>query len=704
MSRAPVRRRTAALLATLAVVVAQVVTVVAGPLAAPATAADLSKFDPGFIISDPIFYDSGAMSGADVQAFLNQKGASCVPGSDGTPCLKNFRQATTSRPADAKCPGAYVGVPEETAASIIVKVAAACGINPRVLIVMLQKEQGLVTGSGSGLYANRYRSAMGYGCPDTAACDAQYYGFFNQVYSAAAQFKNYANNPTRYGHRAGLTNNVRFHPNAACGSSAVYIQNQATASLYNYTPYQPNAAALAAGYSTGDACSSYGNRNFWNYFRDWFGPTTDRLPVGSFDSVTSDASSITATGWALDPDTNNPIAVHVYVGSAGTAFTADQSRPDVGAAYKKGDLHGFSAKVPTAPGTYNVCVYAINDWAPGGNTLIACRSITVVNRVPFGNIESVTAAPGSITATGWALDPDTNDPIAVHMYVDSASAAFTANGSRPDVGRVWGRGDLHGLTATMNATSGPHTVCFYAINATPGANAQIGCRTVTVPAVVTPPEANRPPMGNLETATVGEGTVSVSGWALDPDTDDPVTVQLSVDGAVVSSFVAKASRPDVGRVWGRGDLHGFAATVNTTSGSHEVCVTALNATTGPSTQIACRTLVVPAVQTPPASNRVPFGNIETVTAAAGSITVTGWALDPDTNDPITVHMYVDSASAAFTANGSRPDVGQVWGRGDLHGFNATMSATTGAHTVCIYGINATPGANAQIGCRTVTVP
>ena len=26
---------------------------------------------------------------------------------------------------------------------------------------------------------------MGYGCPDTAACDAQYYGFFNQVYSAA---------------------------------------------------------------------------------------------------------------------------------------------------------------------------------------------------------------------------------------------------------------------------------------------------------------------------------------------------------------------------------------------------------------------------------------------------------------------------------------------------------------------------------------
>ena len=46
-----------------------------------------------------------------------------------------------------------------------------------------------------------------------------------------------------------------------CGTSSVYIQNQATAGLYNYTPYQPNAAALANLYGTGDSCSAYGNRN-----------------------------------------------------------------------------------------------------------------------------------------------------------------------------------------------------------------------------------------------------------------------------------------------------------------------------------------------------------------------------------------------------------------------------------------------------------
>jgi uncharacterized protein with LGFP repeats len=53
----------------------------------------------------------------------------------------------------------------------------------------------------------------------------------------------------------------------------VFIYNQATAGLYNYTPYQPNAAALRAGYGSGDDCSAYGNRNFYSYFTDWFGST-----------------------------------------------------------------------------------------------------------------------------------------------------------------------------------------------------------------------------------------------------------------------------------------------------------------------------------------------------------------------------------------------------------------------------------------------
>ncbi|MEP7762932.1 hypothetical protein [Sanguibacter sp. 25GB23B1] len=297
--------RVVASLSAAALTLGIAVAVTVAPLGAPrAAAANLAAFDPGNLVSDAVFFNGTDMSEADVQLFLNTKGAACKPSSSGIPCLKSYSQATQDRAADARCTRPYVGAPAEAAATIIAKVAQACGISARALLVMIQKEQGLVLGTGETLTARRYQIAMGFGCPDTAACDAQYYGFFNQVYRAAWQFKNYALNPTSYNHRAGAWNNVRFHPNAACGSSPVYIANQATAGLYNYTPYQPNGAALAAGYGSGDGCSSYGNRNFYSYFQDWFA-------APAYETVGTIATWYRAGGAELlGPPTGNQVAVN----------------------------------------------------------------------------------------------------------------------------------------------------------------------------------------------------------------------------------------------------------------------------------------------------------------------------------------------------------------------------------------------------------
>lgn len=263
----PVRRTLASsLVAVLVALAAVIASDVAVP--APAQAADPSAFRPGSLISDSLFFDGGAMTAADVQSFLNSKGAACTAGGL---CLKNYVTSSSSQPAEAGLCAAYTGAGAETAAQIIARVGAACGVSQKALLVTLQKEQGLVTTTSPT--ESRYRTAMGFGCPDTAPCDAQYYGFFNQVYRAARQFKRYAASPQSYSYRAGRTNNVLFHPNGACGSSPVYIENQATAGLYTYTPYQPNAAALGNLYGTGDGCSAYGNRNFWRDYTDWFGST-----------------------------------------------------------------------------------------------------------------------------------------------------------------------------------------------------------------------------------------------------------------------------------------------------------------------------------------------------------------------------------------------------------------------------------------------
>jgi hypothetical protein len=280
-------RSTIALIATLGLLIGVVpaLTAVATP-AAPAAAvvasdfhaetgvvraADLSLFQSGNIIADAVFFNRDTMTEAQIQTFLEQRVPRCEA---GYTCLKDWYDTSRTTNPDAMC-GGYSGGMRERASRIIYRVAQACGINPQVILATLQKEQGLVNHVWPSDW--RYTIAMGQGCPDTAACDTRYYGFFNQVYGAAWQLKRYANPPgtSQYftWYAPGKTWNVRWHPNAACGSSPVHIQNQATANLYYYTPYQPNAAALRAGYGEGDGCSSYGNRNFFQYFTDWFGST-----------------------------------------------------------------------------------------------------------------------------------------------------------------------------------------------------------------------------------------------------------------------------------------------------------------------------------------------------------------------------------------------------------------------------------------------
>ncbi|GAB3029896.1 hypothetical protein GCM10027052_02440 [Parafrigoribacterium mesophilum] len=273
-----VATRSVKALAVLSAVVTLVATM-SGIAVQSANAADATQFDPGNIISDQIFYNSSLMNESQIQSFLDSKVRTCSTAAQA-PCLKSYRQSSAPRAADKYCTGAYQGGTDELASRIIMNVASACNINPQVLLVTLQKEQGLVTSTSPT--PGKYKIAMGYGCPDTAACDSKYYGFANQLYSAARQFQIYAMWPNDFRYRPGQDNVIQWHPNAQCGSSHVLIQNTATAGLYIYTPYRPNQAALSNLYGLGDGCSSYGNRNFWVYFTDWFGSTTISQAAQSF--------------------------------------------------------------------------------------------------------------------------------------------------------------------------------------------------------------------------------------------------------------------------------------------------------------------------------------------------------------------------------------------------------------------------------------
>ena len=254
----------------------------------------------GRIIDDSVFTDKSSMTASQIQTFLNAKVPTCDTygqqisefgagdaNHDGTSntaadialvdddndgiirrweigkyyynqttftCLKSYKEDNLS------------------ASQIIYNASQTYSISPRVLLVLLQKEQSLVTDDWPT--NSQYLHATGFGCPDTAECDTQYYGFINQVTMAALMYHSIMiDSPDWYTPYNLGDNYIRYNPDAACGGSTVYIQNRATQALYNYTPYQPNTATLDANWGVSVTCGAYGNLNFYRYFTAWFGST-----------------------------------------------------------------------------------------------------------------------------------------------------------------------------------------------------------------------------------------------------------------------------------------------------------------------------------------------------------------------------------------------------------------------------------------------
>jgi len=267
-----------------------------------ASAASVADFNPGRIIDDAVFTDSTSMNASQIQAFLEAKVPVCdTNGTNGsTPtsrrdyirskgydlpiiCLRNYQENGKS------------------AAQIIYDISQQYGINPQVLLVLLEKEQGLVSDDWPGPW--QYKTATGYGCPDNTpgVCSNQYYGFTNQLKWSATMFRAimnasptwrtpyvvgnqiiyynpgpYDNANNRYYGRFGNRPDIEY-----CGASEVNIENRATQALYNYTPYQPNGATLKWKLENGPAvssgypgCGAFGNINFFTLFTGWFGRTT----------------------------------------------------------------------------------------------------------------------------------------------------------------------------------------------------------------------------------------------------------------------------------------------------------------------------------------------------------------------------------------------------------------------------------------------
>ncbi len=339
------------------------------------SAVTASDWKAGRIIDDVIFTDKNALNVDQIQAFLNSKvgtgsygriaGQCDVNGvatseygggtraqygaSRGNPapftCLKDYYEVPKINPGPGVPASNYGGVAipagARSAAQLIWDAAQRYNINPKVLLVTIQKESAGPLTTDDWPFRSQYTYAMGAHCPDSgpggsANCDPDYAGFSIQISESAALLRWYLDNMSQpwWSYKKPGNNSILYNPNTGCGSSNVNIETMATAALYTYTPYQPNQPALDNMYGLGDGCSAYGNRNFWRIYNDWFGSTTAingniQLSTGlvlTSPSTTPSVNDVLSASYEI----KNTSSFDDYVGGVGVCARMNGQNYDFG--------------------------------------------------------------------------------------------------------------------------------------------------------------------------------------------------------------------------------------------------------------------------------------------------------------------------------------------------------------------------------------
>jgi hypothetical protein len=213
--------------------------------------------------------------------------------------------------------------------------------------------------------------------------------------------------------------------------------------------------------------------------------------------------------------------------------------------------------------------------------------------------------------------------------------------------------------------------------------------------------ATATPTGSIDAVSAGLGTVTVRGWAVDrAKSATSTSVRVTVGGSVVGTVPAASARADVNRRLGVRGNHGYSGSVVATKyGKQSLCVTALSLTRGKDVSLGCRTVSI--------GNPSPVGSFDSVTATPGTLTVRGWAFDPDTASAASDVMITVGGTRTGTVHTdvTRSDVNRVHRVTGTHGFATALATTkTGTQSVCAVAVNVGNGSDKQLACRTATIP
>ena len=160
----------------------------------------------------------------------------------------------------------------------------------------------------------------------------------------------------------------------------------------------------------------------------------------------------------------------------------------------------------------------------GSDNTFVCKTL-VLNESPRSALDLLGQYQGKLRVRGWAYDIDNRTKaLTVVITLDGQTHTVLANVSRPDVAAEHpAAGALHGFDRIYDVGEGTHHVCVLVKNVSYGKDVQLACKTVTL---------NFTPTATLATLNATPTGLTMSGWATDPDTDQPISARIIVDDKV----------------------------------------------------------------------------------------------------------------------------------------------------------------------------
>ncbi len=348
----------------------------------------LPGFNANILLPDAAFNDTKTFGGPEgIQRFLETKGS--VLANTSSEFLSKLRE-----PNDPALKAA-LGDPRpnlgrlRTAAELIWDAAQASGLNPQVILVTLNKEQGLI---GNALAPDRLQRAlnhaMGFDCPDGSGCGNLFPGFYYQLFgNVDTQGNKYlgatkslmrsfntpgGRGPTVNGVPAKVGENVILN-NTLGDFTGIFVQqivtlgNRATAALYRYTPHVFN-----------------GNYNFWKFFTSWFRYPNGTILVSSFDRtyfIIEDGARLRLPFFVAD----------VRKLDVTTAITASPTEID---SYPAGPTYGPPDNTVVQAGAA-LFVFQNNVMHPVSPFVLKQRKLDTTTVLPLSEADSALFVPGS---------------------------------------------------------------------------------------------------------------------------------------------------------------------------------------------------------------------------------------------------------------------------------------------------------------------